>query len=118
MWDSGVQILIFLAGLQTISVSLYEAAKCDGATAWESFWKVTFPMIMPMMLVNTLFSIVSSFTKADNQIMSHILNVVFKNNDFGYGSAMGWIYFVFIFIILGIVFMLFRKSLGATEGRK
>lgn len=118
MWDSGVQILIFLAGLQTISVSLYEAAKCDGATAWESFWKITFPMIMPMMLVNTLFSIVSSFTKADNQIMSHILNVVFKNNDFGYGSAMGWIYFIFIFLILGVVFLLFRKSLGATEGRK
>lgn len=118
MWDSGVQILIFLAGLQTISISLYEAAKCDGATAWESFWKITFPMIMPMMLVNTLFSIVSSFTKADNQIMSHILDVVFKNNDFGYGSAMGWIYFVFIFMVLGLVFLLFRKSLGATEGRK
>ncbi len=113
-----MQILIFLAGLQTISVSLYEAAKCDGATAWESFWKITFPMIMPMMLVNTLFSIVSSFTKADNQIMSHILNVVFKTNDFGYGSAMGWIYFVFIFMVLGLVFLLFRKSLGATEGRK
>lgn len=118
MWDSGVQILIFLAGLQTISISLYEAAKCDGATAWESFWKITFPMIMPMMLVNTLFSIVSSFTKADNQIMSHILNVVFKTNDFGYGSAMGWIYFVFIFLVLGLVFLLFSKSLGATEGRK
>ncbi len=118
MWDSGVQILIFLAGLQTISISLYEAAKCDGATAWESFWKITFPMIMPMMLVNTLFSIVSSFTKADNQMMSHILNVVFKTNDFGYGSAMGWIYFIFIFLILGLVFLLFRKSLNNTEGRK
>ncbi|MFP4975509.1 carbohydrate ABC transporter permease [Paenibacillus sp. CN-4] len=118
MWDSGVQILIFLAGLQTISVTLYEAAKCDGATAWESFWKITFPMIMPMTLVNTLFSIVSSFTKADNQMMTHILNVVFKSNDFGYGSAMGWIYFVLIFLILGLVFLLFRNSLRSTEGRK
>ncbi|WP_144027102.1 sugar ABC transporter permease [Paenibacillus sp. FSL R7-0273] len=118
MWDSGVQILIFLAGLQTISITLYEAAKCDGATAWEGFWKITFPMIMPMMLVNTLFSIVSSFTKADNQMMTHILNVVFKTNDFGYGSAMGWIYFVIIFLILGLVFLLFRKSLSTTEGRK
>lgn len=118
MWDSGVQILIFLAGLQTISVQLYEAAKCDGATPWESFWKITFPMIMPMMLVNTLYSIVSSFTKADNEIMSHILNVVFKSNDFGYGSAMGWIYFFIIFLVLGLVFLIFRKSLSATEGRK
>lgn len=118
MWDSGVQILIFLAGLQTISVQLYEAAKCDGATPWESFWKITFPMIMPMTLVNTLFSIVSSFTKADNEIMNHILNVVFKTNDFGYGSAMGWIYFVIIFLVLGCVFLMFRKALVATEGRK
>lgn len=118
MWDSGVQILIFLAGLQTISGQLYEAAKCDGATPWESFWKITFPMIMPMMFVNTLYSIVSSFTKADNEIMNHILNVVFKTNDFGYGSAMGWIYFCVIFLVLGCVFLIFRKSLVATEGRK
>lgn len=118
MWDSGVQILIFLAGLQTISVQLYEAAKCDGATKWESFWKITFPMLMPMIFVNTLFSIVNSFTKADNEIMSHILNVVFKNNDFGYGSAMGWIYFAIIFIVLGIVFAIFSKALSATEGRR
>lgn len=118
MWDSGVQILIFLAGLQTISVSLYEAAYCDGATKWESFWKITFPMLMPMIFVNTLFSIVNSFTKADNQVMNHIITQVFKNNDFGYGSALGWIYFVIIFIILGIVFGIFRKALTTTEGRR
>lgn len=117
MWDSGVQILIFLAGLQTISVQLYEAAKCDGATSWESFWKITFPMIMPMLFVNTLYSIVNSFTKADNKIMDHILNTVFKNNDFGYGSAIGWIYFLLIFLVLGLVFLIFRRALTATEGR-
>ncbi|WP_274361997.1 carbohydrate ABC transporter permease [Paenibacillus thermotolerans] len=117
MWDSGVQILIFLAGLQTISPQLYEAAHCDGATKWESFWKITFPMIMPMIFVNTLFSIVNSFTKPDNQIMNHLLNVVFRSNDYGYGSAIGWLYFIFIFIVLGIVFSLFKKGLAATDGR-
>ncbi|XEC96370.1 carbohydrate ABC transporter permease [Paenibacillus tarimensis] len=117
MWDAGVQILIFLAGLQTISPQLYEAAKCDGATKWESFWKITFPMIMPMIFVNTLYSIVNSFTKVDNQVMDHILNVVFRTNDYGYGSAIGWIYFFIVFIILGIVFLIFRKGLAATEGR-
>jgi oligogalacturonide transport system permease protein len=117
MWDSGVQILIFLAGLQTISASLYEAAKCDGATRWESFWKITFPMIMPMIFVNTLFSIVNSFTKADNKVMAHLMNIVFKSNNYGYGSAMGWIYFVIIFIILGLVFLIFRKSMSTIEGR-
>ncbi|CAM4109065.1 sugar ABC transporter permease [Paenibacillus alkaliterrae] len=117
MWDSGVQILIFIAGLQTISPSLYEAAKCDGATKWESFWKITFPMIMPMLFVNTLYSIVNSFTKTDNRIMDHIMNIVFRSNNYAYGSAMGWIYFIVISVVLAIVFFVFRKSLSATEGR-
>ncbi|KRE44836.1 carbohydrate ABC transporter permease [Paenibacillus sp. Soil522] len=117
MWDSGVQILIFIAGLQTISPALYEAAKCDGATKWESFWKITFPMIMPMMFVNTLYSVVNSFTKTDNQIMNHIMNNVFKTNNYAYGSAMGWIYFIVISVVLAVVFFIFRKSLSATEGR-
>jgi oligogalacturonide transport system permease protein len=117
MWDSGVQILIFLAGLQTISPQLYEAAKCDGATKWESFWKITFPMLMPMIFVNTLFSTVNSFTKVDNEVMNHLLNVVFRANDYGYGSAIGWLYFIVIFIFLGFVFLLFKKGLAVTEGR-
>ncbi|NIK79593.1 ABC-type sugar transport system permease subunit [Paenibacillus castaneae] len=117
MWDSGVQILIFIAGLQTISPALYEAARCDGATKWESFWKITFPMIMPMVFVNTLFSIVNSFTKTDNKIMDYINNTAFRANDYAYGSALGWIYFIVISIVLAIVFFIFRRSLSATEGR-
>lgn len=117
MWDAGVQTLIFLAGLQTISPQLYEAARCDGATAWESFWKITFPMILPMVFVNVLYSLVNSFTKTDNRVMDHILNVVFRNNDFGYGSAIGWMYFLMIAAVLGLVFALFRKSLANVEGR-
>lgn len=117
MWDSGVQILIFIAGLQTISPSLYEAAHCDGATKWEAFWKVTFPMITPMLFVNTLYSIVNSFTKADNKVMDYIMNSVFANNNYAYGSAMGWIYFIVISLVLGIVFLIFRRSLAAAEGR-
>ncbi|MCR2823855.1 carbohydrate ABC transporter permease [Lederbergia panacisoli] len=111
MWDSGVQILIFLAGLQTISPSLYEAAKIDGATEWEVFWKITFPMLIPMIFVNTLYSIVNSFTKPDNGVMNHLLNVVFVSNNYAYGSAIGWLYFIFIFIVLGIVFLVFRRGL-------
>jgi oligogalacturonide transport system permease protein len=118
MWDSGVQILIFLAGLQTISPQLYEAAKCDGATKWESFWKITFPMIMPMIFVNTIFTIVNSFTSPNNFVMNHLLNVVFRANDYGYGSAIGWLYFIIIFLFLAIIFLIFRKSLAAIEGRK
>lgn len=117
MWDAGVQTLIFLAGLQTISPSLYEAAKCDGATGWESFWKITFPMIMPMVLVNTLFTMVSSFTRADNGVMDYINQRVFQENNYGYASAIGWLYFIAIFASIGLVLLLFRKSLSSVEGR-
>lgn len=115
MWDSGVQILIFLAALQTVPNSLYEAAEMDGATPWEIFWKITFPAVIPMIFVNTLFSIVNSFTNPDNPLMNHLLHVVFINNNFGYGSAIGWIYFIFIFIILGFVFLLFKRGMAMSN---
>ncbi len=51
-WKSGVQVIIFLAGLQSIPGSLYEAAKCDGATLWENFWKITLPIMSPIILLN------------------------------------------------------------------
>lgn len=112
MWDSGVQILIFLAALQTIAPSLYEAAKIDGATEWEIFWKITFPSLIPMIFVNTMYSIVNSFTKPNNGVMTYLLKVVFQSNDYAYGSAIGWLYFIFIFIVLGIVFLIFRKGMA------
>lgn len=117
MWDAGVQIIIFLAALQTISPQLYEAAKCDGATPWESFWKITLPMITPMILVNILYSIVNSFTKVNNPLMEYIYDVLFRKSQFGYASALGWIYFIVIFIIIVLVFYMFRNATD-TEGRR
>jgi len=117
MWDSGVQILIFIAGLQTISPSLYEAATCDGATAWESFWKITFPMIVPMIFVNVLFTIVHSFTSVNNEMVKHIKDMFFEQNNFGYSAAIGWIYFLFIFTLLAIVMLIFRRGLRQADAR-
>lgn len=59
---SGIQIFIFLAGLQEIPSSLYEAASVEGCSKWELFWKITFPMIMPQMTINAVYTIVDSFT--------------------------------------------------------
>ncbi|HEY0827469.1 MAG TPA: sugar ABC transporter permease [Bacilli bacterium] len=117
MWQSGVQILIFLAGLQTISPSLYEAAQCDGATRWESFWKITLPMIVPMIFVNILFTIVHTFTAADNVMMDHIRWYVLQSN-YGYSAAMGWLYFLVCFAVIGFVFFLFRNSNLSLDERK
>ncbi|MGF7146349.1 ABC-type sugar transport system permease subunit [Anaerotaenia torta] len=100
---SGVQILIFLAGLQSISPSLYEASDIEGATAWESFWKITFPMISPLILVNSVYTIIDSFTSATNGMMTEIQTTIFKDIKYGFGSAMAWIYFICIALVLLIV---------------
>ncbi len=100
---SGVQILIFLAGLQSISPSLYEASSIEGATAWENFWKITFPMISSMILVNSVYTIIDQFTNETNEMMTTIRDTIFVDIKYGYGSAMAWIYFICIAVILIIV---------------
>ena len=98
---SGVQMLIFLAGLQSISPAIYESCKIDGATAWETFWKITFPMISPMILVNGVYTIIDSFTVASNPVMSFI-SEVYKDEDV-LSSAMAWIYFMVVILIVAVI---------------
>lgn len=100
---SGIQILIFLAGLQSISPSLYEASSMEGATQWENFWKITFPMISPLILVNSVYTVVDLFTNDNNEMMTEIKRTIFTEIDYGYGSAMAWIYFVCIAVIIAVV---------------
>lgn len=100
---SGVQILIFLAGLQGISPSLYEASSMEGATQWENFWKITFPMISSLILVNSVYTVIALFTNENNEMMKEIRRTIFTDIDYGYGSAMAWIYFICIGVILAVV---------------
>lgn len=114
---SGVQILIFLAGLQSISPSLYEASSMEGATAWESFWKITFPMISPLILVNSIYTIIDAFTSENNEIMKDIKNTIFRDVKYGFGSAMAWIYFVCIGVILLVVGGIISKFVFYNDER-
>ena len=100
---SGVQMLIFLAGLQSISPAIYEACKIDGATGWETFWKITFPMISPMILVNAVYTIIDSFTTESNTVMSYISGVASGTSGEVVSTAMSWIYFLIVVLILAIV---------------
>ena len=97
---SGIQMLIFLAGLQSISESIYEACRIDGATGWETFWKVTFPMISPMILVNAVYTVIDSFTRSTNVTMSYISTNVANQSQ---ATAMYWIYFVIIIAIIAVI---------------
>ena len=101
---SGVQILIFLAGLQTISPSLYEASSMEGATGWENFWKITFPMISPIILVNAVYTIIDSMAGLNNPIINMVYyeSVIYGRH--GSAAAMSWVYFLLISLVL-VVFI-------------
>jgi len=100
---SGVQMLIFLAGLQSISPAIYESCSIDGATAWETFWKITLPMISPMILVNTVYTIIDSFTSSKNAVMTYISSQSGQVNGQVVGTAMSWIYFLIVALILAAI---------------
>ncbi len=115
LWRCGVQILLFLAGLQSISPALYEAAKIDGATEWEIFWKVTIPMISPMMLLNLVYTVVDSFTSSENTLLQYIRTYGFANAEFSYAAALAWIYFVFILLLVAIIFGVMKGYIHTSE---
>jgi len=100
---SGVQMLIFLAGLQSISPAIYESCTVEGATAWETFWKITFPMISPMILVNAVYTVIDAFTSSTNSVMTFISNVAAETNGDVRSSAMSWMYFLIVMLIISVV---------------
>ncbi|MCH5293620.1 MAG: sugar ABC transporter permease [Treponema sp.] len=106
---SGIQIIIFLSGLQNISPSMYEAAQMEGCTSWESLWKITVPMVSPLMLVCWIYTIVDFFMKTDNQVMSKINDQMVIQLNYGFSSAMAWIYFVVCMILIGISSLIISK---------
>ncbi|MCP3028546.1 carbohydrate ABC transporter permease [Halobacillus sp. A5] len=103
LWYSGVQILIFLAALQKTDRQIYEAAKIDGASNWECFWKVTLPTLYPMIIVNLIYTIVTYSIFALNPVVDHIQSNMFEvSTGFGYASALSWVYFLVIALVLAI----------------
>lgn len=112
---SAIQILIMLVGMQSISPSLYEAAMVEGATAWEKFWKITFPMISPLVFTCIIYTVIDSFTANDNQVMELMSTTAFTDLKFSLASAMGWLYFLLIGIFLVIIERLFRRLIFSYD---
>jgi ABC-type sugar transport system permease subunit len=109
LWRSGIQILLFLAGLQGIPGSLYESAVCDGATEWEKFWKITVPMLAPVIVLTTIFTLVESFTDIINPIVDYIVERAFGDLQFEYAAAISWIYCGLIFVLVFLIYI-FRRA--------
>ena len=113
---SGIQIIVFLTGLQSISPSLYEAADVEGCSAWESFWKITFPMVSPLLLVNCIYTIIDFFMKNDNTVMEHINTLMYGTQmDFGAASAESWIYFGVALVFIGISTFIITRAVKSYE---
>lgn len=102
----GIQVIIFLSALQGVSPSVFEAAEVEGLTAWELFWKITLPLISPMILVNMVYTAIDSF--GDNDlILNHIETTWYTFEQPGTGGAMTVFYFlcstIIVLVIVGIV---------------
>ncbi len=109
LWYSGVQILIFLSALQKVDPSQYEAAKIDGGSAWECFWKITLPTIKPMIMLNAVYSVIFLSSNEQNKLINMIESAMFsgtKEKGYGYASAMAWMYSIIVTIIVALFFII------------
>lgn len=110
---SGVQTLIFLAALQSVPSSLYEACDMEGATGWEKYWMITFPMVKPMLVLVLVYTIIDSF--ATSSTIDMIQSKMFDDIKFGPAAAMSVVYFLMISLIVGLTFFLTRKLAADTN---
>lgn len=118
LWYSGVQILIFLSALQKVDPSMYEAAKIDGGSGWECFWKITLPTIKPMILLNAVYTVIFLSGNEQNELINMIKSAMFsgtKEKGYGYASAMAWMYSVVITLIVLLFFLLLGSKKDAYD---
>lgn len=110
LWKSGVQVLLFLAGLQSVAPSLREVADIEGVTSWQFFWKITLPIISPVIILNVVYTVVDSFTDSSNEYMKKIYSLI-NSAEISTASAMAWIYFVIILMAIGVLFLIIGKRI-------
>ena len=129
LWKTGVQILLFLTGLQGIPFTLYESAYCDGATEWEQFWKITLPMMTPTILLCLVYTLIARFNDSDNPMRSYYVSDIVSGTFMQesekalYGvltgadqAAVSWVYAIVSMILIGIVFLIMRPIIKKTTG--
>ena len=108
MWASSVEILIFLAALQSVPAILYEVVELDGATAWESFWHVTLPYVSPFVILNAIYALVDTFVDARNPVMNLLSQLNSAGNKFGVAAALSWMYMLATLLVI-LIFILLTK---------
>ena len=108
LWKSGIQTLLFITALQSIPVSMYEAAKMEGGTSWEIFWKITFPMVSPTILLNVIYTIIDTFSDPANSVIKYA-NSFAVQGDFNYSSALIWVYTIIMLVFVGVAYRVINR---------
>lgn len=120
LWKTGVQVLLYLTGLQGISKTLYESAYCDGATEWEQFWKITLPMMTPTILLCLVYTLIIKHSDASNPFASYYMNVpgsdeiIVSNQKL---AVVSWVYTLLSIVFIGVVFLIMNPIIKKNGGR-
>ncbi|GHU76302.1 ABC transporter permease [Spirochaetia bacterium] len=109
LWFTGIPIVLFISGLQKVSVSILEAARIDAATPWQILWKITIPILRPIVLVCCIFTIVQLGIYTLNPVMPLIQNAIYNTvSGLGLASAFAWIYSAIVLVIIAVAFVLLK----------
>lgn len=110
IWNSGIQTVLFLAGLQSIPSTLYEASKVEGATKWEEFWFITFPMLSNVTLLVMVYTMVELFVSNSTVMVVKVYSLM-RAAVYDETSAMMWFYFLAVGAIMGFLVFIYKKFL-------
>ena len=113
LWNMPLQIVIFIIGLQAIPPHLYEVAKMEGATAWETFWKITIPLLTPSILLCLIYSLIDYFNTSTNAIIRQIEKNMINRMD--YACAQSWAYSLLIFVIVLVVSLIMSRRVVSMD---
>ncbi len=111
IWSCGVQTILFLAGLQSISKQMYEVGKIEGANRWEILWFMEVPMLRNVILLVLFYTMIDQFTAMNTPVMGQITTLMFKSQSYDVSSAMLWAYFLIAGIVMGIILFIYNRFL-------
>ena len=110
LWFTGIPIVLFINGLQKINPSLYEAARIDSANSWQILWKITLPIIRPIALIITIFTIAQLGTYDINPVYSLIVTYMGNTSGgLGFAATYAWVYTLIVLLLMGVAFLIFRE---------
>lgn len=109
VWQCGVQIVLFISGLQSIPEQLYEVSKVEGASKWEEFWYITVPMLGNTIVLVVIFTVIEFCVSTQNLVVSQAYTMLLNQQIYGKSSAMLWLFFSVVALIVSVLYIMFNR---------